>query len=81
MMFLTEVLTMSMIVFAFSTTWKCLAMENSCKWLYDVLEMVSEPEIEYRLHYNLVHPGRSFFLRSRISCENQVIINNLKICN
>ena len=48
-------------------------MKRSCKWLMDVLEMLSEPENEFRPYYNVVHPGRSFFLRIRIACHGQVM--------
>ena len=50
------------------------ATEQTCKWIMDVLEMVTDSEdaTEFRLYQNSIQVGDSYFVRLRISCENQV---------
>ena len=50
------------------------AMDETCTWLMDVLEMVTDSKdaTEFRLHQHAIRVGNSYFVRLRISCENQV---------
>lgn len=50
------------------------AMEQTCKWVMDVLEMVTDSKdaAEFRLYKSAIQVGESYFVRLRISCENQV---------
>ena len=49
-------------------------MEQTCKWVMDVLEMVTDSKdaTEFRLYKSAIQVGESYFVRLRISCENQV---------
>ena len=50
------------------------AMEQTCEWIMDVLEIVTDSNdaTEFRLYQSAIHAGGSYFVRLRISCENQV---------
>ena len=50
------------------------ATDETCTWLMDVLEMVTDSNgaTEFRLHQHAIRVGNSYFVRLRISCEDQV---------
>ena len=51
------------------------AMDQTCKWIMDVLEMVTDPingATEFRLYQSSIQVGYLYFVRLRISCEDRV---------
>lgn len=60
--------------FFFTVSWTSLAMQETCKWVMDVLEMVTDTHdvTVFRPYQSEIQVGEPYFIRLRISCKKQV---------